>query len=285
MQQASLLYVQHTQNLLTEIGFKAQAFPREINFFYLKKGLRERIVFENNIYKVLNTNIEFTEKEMLDEIDNHPEHFSPNVIMRPLFQESILPNLAYIGGGGELAYWMERKSQFQHFGVFFPMLIRRNSVLWLDKNTSNRIEKLGLSTLDLFGNTDVVIKQFLHQNAGVELTLQQEKSEIIAIFERIKLLAFKIDPTLEGTVAAESIKQSNVIDQLESRLLRAEKQKNEVNLNQIKALLQKAAPGGGLQERFENFLPYYIKHGAAFFDILLENLTPLENGFEVLMEE
>jgi len=72
------------------------------------------------------------------EIDTHPEYFSPNVVMRPIYQEVVMPNLAYIGGGGELAYWLERKSQFAHFGVFYPMLIRRNSVMWLDKGTTKK---------------------------------------------------------------------------------------------------------------------------------------------------
>lgn len=285
LQQPTVQIVQNTQNELGNLGYKAQAFSREINFFYLEKGIRERIILEKNIYKVLNTKIEFTESSLLEEIDKHPEHFSPNVIMRPLYQESILPNLAYIGGGGELAYWIERKAQFEHFNVFYPMLLRRNSVLWLDKNTMQRVEKYGLTPLDLFGDTDLVVKQYLHKNASVNLNLQQEKAEITAIFDRIKALAHKIDTTLEATVAAENIKQSAVIDQLESRLLRAEKQKNEVVLNQIKALMQKAAPNGGLQERFENFLPYYVKYGTSFFDILIENLDPISTHFDVLSEE
>jgi len=94
--QPSQALVQQTAEELTKINFKPQAFPREINFFYLRENLRERIVFEDNVYKVLNTDYQFTQAEMEAEIDNHPEYFSPNVVMRPIYQEVVMPNLAYI---------------------------------------------------------------------------------------------------------------------------------------------------------------------------------------------
>ena len=283
--QPSINFVQKTQNELSSLGYKSQAFPREINLFYLDNQIRERIVFEENIYKVLNSNILMNKNEILELLKTNPEKFSPNVVMRPLFQETILPNLAYIGGGGEIAYWLERKTQFAHFNVFYPMLIRRNSVLFLDKNSNERLTKFSLSALDLFQDQDFIVRKYVNENSDVELNLTQEKKEIEAIFEKIKLLASKVDVTLEKTIVAESIKQSAVIVQLESRLVRAEKQKQETSLNQIKALMQKACPNGGLQERFENFIPYYIKFGASFFDMLLAELNPITESFDILIEE
>ena len=283
--QPSINFVQKTQNELSSLGYKSQAFPREINLFYLDNQVRERIVFEDNVYKVLNTNILMTKNKILELLKSNPEKFSPNVVMRPLFQETILPNLAYIGGGGEIAYWLERKTQFAHFNVFYPMLIRRNSVLFLDKNSNERLTKFSLSALDLFQDQDFIVRKYINENSDVELNLTQEKKEIEAIFEKIKLLASKVDVTLEKTIVAESIKQSAVIVQLESRLVRAEKQKQETSLNQIKALMQKACPNGGLQERFENFIPYYIKFGASFFDMLLAELNPITESFDILIEE
>ena len=114
---------------------------------YLRDQIRNRIIQENDQYKVLDTDYVFTEKEILDELKTHPERFSPNVVLRPLYQELVLPNLAYIGGGGEIAYWLERKEQFEHFGINFPMLIRRNSVLWIDKNSQNKISGISIDYL------------------------------------------------------------------------------------------------------------------------------------------
>ena len=87
--------------------YKVQVNPRELNLFYLKDDLRERIVKIDGVYSVLNTQLSWDLQGILEELNLFPERFSPNVIMRPLFQETILPNLCYIGGGGELSYWLQ----------------------------------------------------------------------------------------------------------------------------------------------------------------------------------
>jgi len=234
--QPSQALVQATAEALTKIDFKPQAFPREINFFYLKENLRERIVFEDNVYKVLNTDYQFTKAEMEAEIDNHPEYFSPNVVMRPIYQEVIMPNLAYIGGGGELAYWLERKSQFAHFGIFYPMLIRRNSVMWLDKGTTKKLRKLNIGIHNLFQDTDSVIRLFVESQSSEALEINQEKGQISQAFDAITEKGKKIDPTLAKAFGAEKAKLLKTLGQLEGRLIRAEKQKYEVSLNQIRSI-------------------------------------------------
>lgn len=283
--QASQPLVEATSKKLNEAGFKSQAFPREVNFFYLNPQLRERIVFEDEKYKVLNTNLEFSKKEMESEIENHPEHFSPNVIMRPIFQEKILPNLAYIGGGGELAYWMERKTQFEHFGINFPMLIRRNSAVWIDKGTQKRINKLGLTSTSVFGETEGLVKAFVKNNTEGELNFSEEKKELESVFEKIKKRVEQVDPTLGKTVLAESAKQIKSLENLESRVMRAEKQKHETSLNQLRKLKEKLFPSNGLQERKDNFIPFYMKYGAAYFDVLKANFDPMEKSFVVIEEK
>jgi bacillithiol biosynthesis cysteine-adding enzyme BshC len=282
LEQPSQKLVADTQQALQQLGYKAQAFPREINLFYLREQLRERIVFENSLYKVLNTNFVFTKEELLLELENHPEYFSPNVVLRPLYQEVILPNLAYIGGGGELAYWLERKKQFEYFGVNFPILIRRNSVVWIDEQSKNKMEKLSLSANDIFQDIDILTKNYVTKNSTEELNFSQEKVDLQGIFKRIESIAKRVDPTLEKTIIGEGVKQLQALEQLESRVVKAEKQKHETALNQIKSLVQKFCPNGGLQERYDNFLPYYIKYGRDFFDVLLEECDPLKPGIIVI---
>lgn len=283
--QSSQPLVQATAEELTKINFKPQAFPREINFFYLRNNLRERIVFEDGIYKVLNTDYQFTKAEMETEIDNHPEYFSPNVVMRPIYQEVIMPNLAYIGGGGELAYWLERKSQFAHFGVFYPMLIRRNSVMWLDKGTTKKLRKLNISIKDLFQDTDSVIRSFVESQSSEALEINQEKGQISKAFDAITEKGKKIDPTLAKAFGAEKAKLLKTLGQLEGRLIRAEKQKHEIGINQIRSIKEKLYPNNGLQERYDNFLGFYLKYGRVFFDFLLNHLNPLEKKMLVVLDE
>jgi bacillithiol synthase len=284
VEQPSKHLVENTQTKLEKSGFKAQAFARPINLFYLRDQLRERIIEVNGVYSALNTDFTWTKETILAELEAHPDRFSPNVILRPLYQEVILPNLAYIGGGGELAYWLERKAQFKHFDLNFPMLIRRNSVLWLDKYGQERLEKLNLQLVDLAGDIDVFIKKYVTQSTDDLINLQSEKEQLSTLFTALAEKAKGIDPTLEKTVLAEQTKQLHALASIEAKFLKAEKQKQEVSIQQIRTLAQKYFPNGGLQERTDNFLPFYVKHGTAFFDALYENLDPFVQGMMVIQE-
>ena len=284
-EQPSKELVEHTAAQLVEAGFSGQAHAREINFFYLRDQMRERIVQNGQGFEVLNSDYKFSEEELRKEVEEHPERFSPNVIMRPLYQELTLPNLAYIGGGGELSYWLERKAQFEHFGLNFPMLIRRNSALWIDKGGVKRMKKLGLSVEDLFGDTEELIKAFVSEKSENELDLSAEKAQLEALYTAIKEKADQVDQTLGKTVLAEQAKQIKSFEQLQGKLMRAEKQRHEISINQIRGLKQKYFPNNGLQERYDNFLAFYTRYGNEFFDTLLEHLNPLQKGFVVLVED
>ncbi|MDO8365378.1 MAG: bacillithiol biosynthesis BshC, partial [Saprospiraceae bacterium] len=227
----------------------------------------------------------FSQAAILAEVEAHPERLSPNVVLRPLFQETVLPNLAYVGGGGELAYWLERKSLFQHFGVQFPMLVRRHSALWLDRDTGKKLAKLGFLAAQFFGDTDALVRSFVEQNAAGEVSLALEINQLKNIFEQVASKAMAVDPTLEKAVLAESVKAVAGLEQWQSRLLRSEKQKHETTLNQLRGLKEKLFPANGLQERHDNFLPYILKYGDKFIRTLKENFAPFDAGLVVLEED
>lgn len=281
-EQASNRLVNAAIEQLHAKGFKTQAMPREINLFYISPGHRERIVLEEGVYKVLHLDKTFTREEILRELEAHPERFSPNVVLRPLFQEMILPNLAYVGGGGELAYWLERRTQFEHFGIPYPVLVRRNSVLWVDKDAIKRSLKFGFQISRYFDDTDALVRAYVEAQADAEVSLASEIADLHRIFEHIAQKALVIDPTLEKAVRADEVKTVGHLQQWESRLMRAEKQKHEVSINQLRALKEKLFPGNGLQERSDNFIPYYLKYGERFLDELKANLYPFDNGFLLL---
>lgn len=285
LHQISQPMIEATQEKLEGAGFGGQAHARDINLFYLRDQIRNRIVIEGDLYKVVETGFTFSAREILEELHNHPERFSPNVVLRPLYQELILPNLAYIGGGGEIAYWLERLNQFEHFGINFPMLIRRNSVLWIDKTSQKKIEKLGFNAETMFNDTDWLIRTYVERNASSPLSLEEEKKLLETVFAGILKKTEEVDPSLQKTVLAEQTRQLKTIEQLESRLHRAEKQKHDTAINQIRSLKEKFFPNNGLQERTDNFLPYYLKYGEAYFDLLKAELDPLEPGFIVFIED
>ena len=139
----------------TKVGFlketygKVQVNPRDINLFYLTDQ-RNRIVKVNEKYTVLNTEIEFSQTEILNELALYPEKFSPNALLRPAYQESILPNLAYIGGNAEIAYWLELPDYFKHKKITFPILVPRNSILFISEKNRQKMLKMNLKISDFF---------------------------------------------------------------------------------------------------------------------------------------
>ena len=187
---------------LQTVGIEAQVNSRDINFFYLADGIRERVVYEDDRYLVLNTDISFSEDALTEEIAVHPERFSPNVVMRPIYQEVILPNLAYVGGGAEVVYWLELKANFEHYGIDFPILILRNSGLIGGTKAANAMRRLDLSPEDLFKPAEELKKLWVLKHSQHTLNLADEWQEFKCLFEKIKLRAHKIDPTLSASTEA-----------------------------------------------------------------------------------
>ena len=130
--------------------YKVQTAGRPINLFYLKDQLRSRIEKTTHGYRVAEMEGHFTEEEMMSALYAQPECFSPNVILRPLLQEHLLPNVAFIGGGGELAYWLELKEVFNQVSIPYPVLILRNSFAILSSKSSQALASLELTAADFF---------------------------------------------------------------------------------------------------------------------------------------
>ena len=269
---------------LDEMGYKTQVFPREINFFWLQDGLRERIVREGNSYQALNTDKAWTEEELHALIDEHPEQLSPNVILRPLFQEIILPNLAYSGGPAEVIYWLQLKPVFDHYGVPFPVVMPRNFGLYINKGNYRKLEKTGVALADLFLDFDQLRKKFVSEETENELSLAAETAAIEAIFVQIKEKALAVDKTLEGWVGAESTKATKVIENIEKRLKKAEENKHATALRQLESLQERLFPNGSLQERSDNFLNFFLNN-PAFIEQLISVFEPFSFRFHVLIEQ
>lgn len=263
--------------------YTIQVNPREINLFYMEDGLRERIVFENGKYSINNTSLQFSESEILDLLEKHPEKFSPNVIMRPLYQEVILPNLCYIGGGGEIAYWFELKSFFEKVGVTFPILLLRNSVLIATEKQASKADRLGLSWQELFLKPQALANQKIRALSEFDIDFSQQKHFLREQFDTLFSIAEKTDKSFTGAVKAQETKQIKGLENLEKRLLKAEKRNHSEILRRIADLQNELFPNGSLQERFSNFSGFWLEYGDVIIEKLIDELKPLENEFNVLV--
>ena len=262
-------------------NYHAQAAPRDINLFYLDKNSRNRIVKTDTGYQVHNTNLLFTHDEMLTLATTQPECFSPNVILRPVYQELVLPNLAFIGGAGELSYWLELRAIFEHFGVNFPMLVQRSSFTIVTAATQKKMDKLGLSVADFFDDVEAIISRYVKTKLSDEVLLDKEKKELETIFANITAKAEKVDITLTGAVNAEKQKQLTAIDAIAGKILKAEKRKQEESITQIRAVHQAIMPNGSWQEREENFLPYFT-NDPNFISRVIKQANPLEMTMNII---
>jgi len=265
-----------------EKNYKVQVNPREINLFYLGENYRERIVFENGIYKVNNTEITFSKHKILEEVKDNPQLFSPNVIMRPLYQEVILPNLAYIGGGGELAYWLELKTYFKEVKVPFPILVLRNSVQIISAKQQEKLDNLSISTEELFLKLNDLLAVKVKENSTIEMDFSEQRKQLVNQFIQLKEVAQKTDESFLGAVNAQEKKQLNGLDNLEKRLLIAEKRRQQDLVARITELKEQLFPNQSLEERQRNFSEYYLEYGDAFIDALKSTLKPLDLKFTIL---
>ena len=267
-----------------ELHYKVQAHPREINLFYFNGDVRERIEQKGSEFCVVNTNISFTADALTAELEQHPERFSPNVILRGLYQETILPNVAFVGGGGELAYWLQLKNLFDNYEVPFPVLLLRNSFLLVEKHQSALLEKLELGPADCF-QTELQMLHHILEKQGLRPQLNGELSGLETVFEQLKARATSIDPSLRQHVEALKTKSLRQLDALEKKMLRAERKKHEAVQRQISKLKQQLFPANSLQERVENVAGYYARWGLGFIEGLYAHSKAMEQQFCILIEE
>ncbi|WP_378103559.1 bacillithiol biosynthesis cysteine-adding enzyme BshC [Chryseobacterium sp. sg2396] len=258
-------------NFLTRKYGKVQVNPREINLFYLSET-RDRIDFDGKKYSIVDKNISFTKEEILNELESHPERFSPNALMRPVYQETILPNLAYIGGNAEIMYWLELKDYFSEIDIPFPILIPRNSMLFLKEKTIGKIDKLNLKIEDFFRNFTAVTNTKILEDNAILKALEQKESLLIAQFSELKALAETTEKSFGNIVKAEEIRQLKSFKRMKKRLLHAEKIKRSELLERLEKLFLDVNPSGTWQERVFNFSVFFADHGYSWLETCLEEM-------------
>ncbi|TLP81627.1 bacillithiol biosynthesis cysteine-adding enzyme BshC [Maribacter sp. ACAM166] len=274
--------IKEIQQISTD--YPVQVNPREINYFYLKDGIRERIIESKENFVVNDTSISFSKEELIHEMESSPERFSPNVIARPLYQEVILPNVCYIGGGGEIAYWLEMKAAFEAMNVPFPILLVRNSALLITEKQAEKLERMKLSTSDVFLKQSSLINKKIREISNIDVDFTPQKKILEDQFKAMYELAKKTDKSFIGAVKAQEVKQKKGLDALEKRLLKAQKRKLKDHVVRLTELQNELFPLQSLQERQLNFSEFYLEYGKELLPMLFEALQPLELNFTVITQ-
>jgi bacillithiol biosynthesis cysteine-adding enzyme BshC len=266
-------------------GYKVQANPRAINLFYLKDNLRGRIEKVDGEFIVHDSDIRFSETALRQELQEHPERFSPNVILRGLMQETLLPNIVFIGGGGETAYWLELAALFEHYKVPYPVLMLRNSFLFIPKKWGEKTARLGFTPADLFKSEQELLTALVTRNKNGELKLEHELIEVQQLYRQLKTKAGHIDKTLEAHIEALQARTIRPLQELEKKMLRAEKRKYSDGQRQIHALRETLFPRNSLQERIDSFMPYYATWGKDFIETFYRYSPGVAPQFVIIEEQ
>ncbi|MBS1497288.1 MAG: bacillithiol biosynthesis cysteine-adding enzyme BshC [Bacteroidetes bacterium] len=266
-------------------SYKVQAAGRDINLFYLLDDSRQRIEKAGDVWKIVHTNKHFTKDELFQDLQNNPERYSPNVILRPVYQEMILPNIAFIGGGGELAYWLELKKVFEQAKVPYPVLVLRNSFMLVNKKNANAMAKLSLPAEDFFSPVLDIINTIVKKASEHQWSLEEEKAGLKKLYHAIQTAARQADTTLQAHVEALQVQALKKVEALENKMLKAARHKFDAEQRQVNKLKQALFPGNNLQERVDNILPYYSMYGKNILEALYQHSNALQQDFTILTEE
>ncbi len=275
--------VSRSTDSLKKLGYSTPVNPRELNYFYLDRGLRERLEKSSGTFFYHNTKgekVEIGDSNLF----NSPERISPNVITRPIYQETILPNLAYIGGPSELAYWLQLKDSFRGLGVNFPLLLPRFSASILSNKSLDKLSKAGINEIhDIFLDRRETLRKALVQSGKLNTTEFKEWEELLdSLFISIKNAAIQLDKTLEFSVEGRKKKVRNELEKIRKKMESASMRNESIITDRIDFVLNEIFPGGTFQERYSNLIEF-SEYSENLISDLYESLNnPLDFNHRLL---
>ena len=264
------------------LNYHVQSEGRAINLFYLNGSNRNRIEKNGERFSVVDTNIEFSQAEIVKELQAHPDRFSPNVILRGAYQETILPSVVFVGGGGELAYWMELKNVFEQAGVNYPVILLRNSFLFINEKQSKQWSSLEFNTEAIFNTTQELELAYVKKQSVENLTLTAHIASLNDLYNAIQQEVIKIDSSLGDHALNLSLQAQKKLALLEKKMVRAEKRKQHTSLTRIHNIKSALFPDNNLQERVENFSKWVGEFGWDWVEAILNHSNSVEASFTII---
>jgi bacillithiol biosynthesis cysteine-adding enzyme BshC len=277
--------VETTNTQLEQQGLKKQIHSRLINLFYLNEaGKRDRIILDGEGF-IIDEKV-WSRADLLNTLRSHPERFSPNVVLRPLYQECILPNLAYIGGAGEISYWLQLKGVFEEAGITYPIIQVRNSIQIVEKAVVKKMEKLDLELEELFQPLVELKKNYLFKHSADELDFDSLDEMSAALVNNLKDAIIKVDGGLKGYAESEIVRFQKQLDSVKQKLIRQKKKQAEDAMRQLENMQERLFPEGVLQERKLNAMQFFVQYGKEdFMKMIYSAINPEENRLILLVDE
>ena len=255
-----------------EKNYHRQASISESNWFLvIEDGVRIKLNFENGVWSTSDGH-SYTTEELKNQVDSDPNAVSPNVFMRPLLQDFMLPNLALVGGPGEIAYYAQMKSVYEVCEMEMPVIIPRFSGTVFESSTRKYFDELPFSLPDYNNRIEDLEKKFVESTQDVDLNSKFESwsRELTKLADEHISIVEDVDPTLVGTLKKVESDQINMLNQLKGKMFKALKNKQDVQLKRISRVQQALFPNRNLQERELAFIYILNKYGVQFLDELYQ---------------
>ncbi len=267
--------VMKTTRLLEECGYRPQIHLQEniLNLFYHTPG-RETLVLTDSGVAVKNLQKKFSENELLQLLREHPERFSPNVALRPLFQDTLFPTLATVLGPSELSYFAQLAGAYRVMDIPMPIAFPRTTLTLIEPRAERIMRKYDLSPLDIFHAGDRLIEKLVKREIPDSLfsTIETGKEMVEAVWQKIVEELTRFDANLGKPAEIARGKSLQQFDFIQKKVVQSAKKKDEILRLQAQRLLELLYPLSKPQERVHNLLPYFVRFGPALLDALFSHM-------------
>ncbi len=256
---ASARLVQTAWEKLRSLGYPPQVRLRGEgpNLFYLHEGRQPLKQVGDR-------------QELMRIVEESPERFSPNVILRPIMENFLFPTLAHVAGPHETAYYAQLRGVFDHFDIPMPFILPRASLTLVEGRIERLIKKHDLTFRGLHEDPERIVRQVLRRSLPKSFVTKQQRvvRTVLKSFEELKVLVSTLDPTLTPRLGRGEGLVKKQMEEMERLLLRSLNRRNQEIRTQVLRVLTHLLPHGELQERVDGFMPYLCRHGLPLIDVI-----------------
>jgi bacillithiol synthase len=266
-----------TTGSLEKAGYHSQVVVQPSNLFRISdNGTRSKLNVNGDSWSYdADNSYSITTKNLVAEIENQPERFSPNVFLRPVLQDYLLPTFGYVGGPGEISYYAQTKEFYRFFDLQMPVLFPRYSCTIIENPIEKALEHLPFEWYQFIQRIEELESDYVKQSNSpdIDKIINLWKKEVNELTERMKPRISEIDPTLENTAGKASATYFSELDKLKGKMYRSVKQQQGIQLNRISKVKHALFPNNNLQEREVAFIYFMNKYGTDIWDKLFEILS------------
>lgn len=270
---------------MLEQNYQPQIKPQVINLFYIYNN--NRYLIENkteNVFSLKNSRQTFSKEEMFFNLEKNTKDFSPNVVLRPICQDYLLPTITYIGGPSEIAYFAQLKKVYETFDVEMPVIYPRTSVTFLENRVNNFLVKNEIKFEDIF-DTQKVKMQIIEKTSevNVEDIISEYIKDLNTALWSLNGEVRKIDKNMETLIKNKSDKYIESLESVKKKLFEAQERLHTSTLSKLQSIIDNIYPDGAMQERKINITYYLNKYGLDIISYIMNQIDIKAEGHQILL--